>query len=161
MRLSPTRTHRRHPQLHPRQTSNLRPSTGLDQTAKAPRYLPHSIEGQRFVCASPIKESHQSFLEPRPRHPRALCSGFSTPAGAAAAGKLLLNPCRGWTLHHASRAAYGVDLPTTLPPTQCLPSLQTKPVAGLFNGRATQCTHRLRGGPPAQGLVGPASTPPG
>ncbi|APD47709.1 MULTISPECIES: tRNA uridine-5-carboxymethylaminomethyl(34) synthesis enzyme MnmG [unclassified Synechococcus] len=111
-----------------RDNLHLTPVYGGSIDSKGPRYCP-SIEDKIVRFAD--KESHQIFLEPEGRDtPELYVQGFST--GLPERLQLeLLRTLPGLERCIMLRAAYAVDY-DYLPATQCLPSLQTKRVAGLF-----------------------------
>ncbi|MCP9824223.1 tRNA uridine-5-carboxymethylaminomethyl(34) synthesis enzyme MnmG [Synechococcus sp. EJ6-Ellesmere] len=112
-----------------RDNLHLTPIYGGFIDSKGPRYCP-SIEDKivRFVD----KPSHQIFLEPEGRDtPELYIQGFST--GLPERLQLdLLRTLPGLEHCVMLRPAYAVEY-DYLPATQCLPSLMTKRVRGLFS----------------------------
>ncbi len=131
-----------------RDNLHLTPIYGGFIDSKGPRYCP-SIEDKIVRFAE--KDSHQIFLEPEGRDtPELYVQGFST--GLPERLQLdLLRTLPGLEECVMLRPAYAVDY-DYLPATQCLPSLMTRRVAGLF------CAGQLNGTTgyeeaAAQGLV--------
>ncbi|TGG85861.1 MAG: tRNA uridine-5-carboxymethylaminomethyl(34) synthesis enzyme MnmG [Aphanocapsa feldmannii 288cV] len=112
-----------------RDNLHLTPIYGGFIDVKGPRYCP-SIEDKVVRFAD--KASHQIFLEPEGRDtPELYVQGFST--GLPEALQLqLLRTLPGLEQCVMLRAAYAVDY-DYLPASQCLPSLMTKRVRGLFS----------------------------
>ncbi|NJM46468.1 MAG: tRNA uridine-5-carboxymethylaminomethyl(34) synthesis enzyme MnmG [Alkalinema sp. RU_4_3] len=111
-----------------RDNLNLSPVYGGWVDAKGPRYCP-SIEDKIVRFAD--KESHQIFLEPEGRStPEVYVQGFST--GLPERLQLaMLQTLPGLEKCIMLRPAYAVEY-DYLPATQCLPTLMTKKVSGLF-----------------------------
>jgi tRNA uridine 5-carboxymethylaminomethyl modification enzyme len=111
-----------------RENLHLSPVYGGWVDSKGPRYCP-SIEDKIVRFAD--KESHQIFLEPEGRDtPEIYVQGFST--GLPERLQLaMLRSLPGLEKCVMLRPAYAVDY-DYLPATQCLPTLMTKKVAGLF-----------------------------
>ncbi len=112
-----------------RDNLHLTPIYGGFIDSKGPRYCP-SIEDKIVRFAD--KESHQIFLEPEGRDtPELYIQGFST--GLPERLQLeLLRTLPGLQTCVMLRPAYAVEY-DYLPATQCLPSLMTKRVRGLFS----------------------------
>ncbi len=111
-----------------RDNLHLSPVYGGWVDSKGPRYCP-SIEDKIVRFAD--KESHQIFLEPEGRTtPEVYVQGFST--GLPERLQLaMLRSLPGLENCVMLRPAYAVDY-DYLPATQCLPTLMTKKVEGLF-----------------------------
>ncbi|MFM2429922.1 MAG: hypothetical protein RLZZ511_1135 [Cyanobacteriota bacterium] len=111
-----------------RDNLHLSPVYGGWVDSKGPRYCP-SIEDKIVRFAD--KESHQIFLEPEGRDtPEVYVQGFST--GLPERLQLaMLRSLPGLEKCVMLRPAYAVDY-DYLPATQCLPTLMTKKVEGLF-----------------------------
>jgi tRNA uridine 5-carboxymethylaminomethyl modification enzyme len=111
-----------------RDNLKLSPVYGGWVDAKGPRYCP-SIEDKIVRFAD--KESHQIFLEPEGRStPEVYVQGFST--GLPERLQLaMLQTLPGLEKCIMLRPAYAVEY-DYLPATQCLPTLMTKKVSGLF-----------------------------
>jgi tRNA uridine 5-carboxymethylaminomethyl modification enzyme len=111
-----------------RENLHLSPVYGGWVESKGPRYCP-SIEDKIVRFAD--KESHQIFLEPEGRNtPEVYVQGFST--GLPERLQLaMLRSLPGLEKCVMLRPAYAVDY-DYLPATQCLPSLMTKKIDGLF-----------------------------
>jgi tRNA uridine 5-carboxymethylaminomethyl modification enzyme len=111
-----------------RENLHLSPVYGGWVDSKGPRYCP-SIEDKIVRFAD--KESHQIFLEPEGRDtPEIYVQGFST--GLPERLQLaMLRSLPGLEKCVMLRPAYAVDY-DYLPATQCLPTLMTKRVEGLF-----------------------------
>jgi tRNA uridine 5-carboxymethylaminomethyl modification enzyme len=111
-----------------RDNLNLSPVYGGWVDAKGPRYCP-SIEDKIVRFAD--KESHQIFLEPEGRDtPEVYVQGFST--GLPERLQLaMLRSLPGLEQCVMLRPAYAVEY-DYLPATQCLPTLMTKKIQGLF-----------------------------
>jgi tRNA uridine 5-carboxymethylaminomethyl modification enzyme len=111
-----------------RDNLHLSPVYGGWVDSKGPRYCP-SIEDKIVRFAD--KESHQIFLEPEGRDtPEVYVQGFST--GLPERLQLtMLRSLPGLENCVMLRPAYAVDY-DYLPATQCLPTLMTKKVEGLF-----------------------------
>ncbi len=111
-----------------RDNLHLSPVYGGWVDSKGPRYCP-SIEDKIVRFAD--KESHQIFLEPEGRNtPEVYVQGFST--GLPERLQLaMLRSLPGLENCVMLRPAYAVDY-DYLPATQCLPTLMTKKVEGLF-----------------------------
>ncbi len=111
-----------------RDNLHLSPVYGGWVDAKGPRYCP-SIEDKIVRFAD--KESHQIFLEPEGRTtPEVYVQGFST--GLPERLQLaMLQTLPGLENCRMLRPAYAVEY-DYLPATQCLPTLMTKKVSGLF-----------------------------
>ncbi|MEM8543586.1 MAG: tRNA uridine-5-carboxymethylaminomethyl(34) synthesis enzyme MnmG [Cyanobacteria bacterium P01_H01_bin.119] len=111
-----------------RENLHLSPVYGGWVDAKGPRYCP-SIEDKIVRFAD--KDSHQIFIEPEGRDiPELYIQGFST--GLPESLQLaMLRSLPG--LEHCAmlRPAYAVEY-DYLPATQCLPTLMTKRIPGLF-----------------------------
>lgn len=111
-----------------RDNLHLSPIYGGWVDAKGPRYCP-SIEDKIVRFAD--KASHQIFIEPEGRdNPELYIQGFST----GLPEKLQLQLLRSLPgLEHCAmlRPAYAVEY-DYLPATQCLPTMMTKRIAGLF-----------------------------
>ncbi|MBE9030882.1 tRNA uridine-5-carboxymethylaminomethyl(34) synthesis enzyme MnmG, partial [filamentous cyanobacterium LEGE 11480] len=107
---------------------HLSPVYGGWVDSKGPRYCP-SIEDKIVRFAD--KESHQIFLEPEGREiPEIYVQGFST--GLPERLQLaMLRTLPGLEQCTMLRPAYAVDY-DYLPATQCLPTLMTKKINGLF-----------------------------
>ena len=112
-----------------RENLHLTPIYGGFIDSKGPRYCP-SIEDKIVRFAD--KDSHQIFLEPEGRDtPELYIQGFST--GLPERLQLeLLRTLPGLEQCVMLRPAYAVEY-DYLPATQCLPSLMTKRVPGLFS----------------------------
>lgn len=111
-----------------RDNLHLSPVYGGWVEAKGPRYCP-CIEDKIVRFAE--KESHQIFIEPEGReYPELYIQGFSTglPETLQVA---MLQSLPGLENCVMLRPAYAVDY-DYLPATQCLPTLMTKLVEGLF-----------------------------
>jgi tRNA uridine 5-carboxymethylaminomethyl modification enzyme len=131
-----------------RENLHLSPVYGGWVESKGPRYCP-SIEDKIVRFAD--KESHQIFLEPEGRNtPEVYVQGFST--GLPERLQLaMLRSLPGLEKCVMLRPAYAVDY-DYLPATQCLPSLMTKKIDGLFcAGQINGTTGYEEAG--AQGLV--------
>eukprot|EP00238_Polyblepharides_amylifera_P012739 CAMPEP_0196592098 /NCGR_PEP_ID=MMETSP1081-20130531/71736_1 /TAXON_ID=36882 /ORGANISM="Pyramimonas amylifera, Strain CCMP720" /LENGTH=682 /DNA_ID=CAMNT_0041915677 /DNA_START=124 /DNA_END=2172 /DNA_ORIENTATION=- len=104
------------------------PTYGGWVEAKGPRYCP-SIEDK--IVRFKDKESHQIFLEPEGRDtPETYVQGFST--GLPERLQLaMLRTLPGLEQVRMLRPAYAVEY-DFLPAMQCLPSLQTRSIQGLF-----------------------------
>jgi tRNA uridine 5-carboxymethylaminomethyl modification enzyme len=111
-----------------RDNLHLSPVYGGWVDAKGPRYCP-SIEDKIVRFAD--KDSHQIFLEPEGRESSEIyVQGFST--GLPESLQLaMLRSLPGLEQCLMLRPAYAVEY-DYLPATQCLPTLMTKQVAGLF-----------------------------
>jgi tRNA uridine 5-carboxymethylaminomethyl modification enzyme len=111
-----------------RENLHLSPVYGGWVDSKGPRYCP-SIEDKIVRFAD--KESHQIFLEPEGRDtPEIYVQGFST--GLPERLQLaMLQTLPGLEKCVMLRPAYAVDY-DYLPATQCLPTLMTKKIEGLF-----------------------------
>jgi tRNA uridine 5-carboxymethylaminomethyl modification enzyme len=111
-----------------RDNLHLSPVYGGWVDSKGPRYCP-SIEDKIVRFAD--KESHQIFLEPEGREiPEIYVQGFST--GLPEKLQLaMLRSLPGLENCVMLRPAYAVDY-DYLPATQCLPTLMTKKIDGLF-----------------------------
>lgn len=111
-----------------RDNLHLSPVYGGWVESKGPRYCP-SIEDKIVRFAD--KESHQIFLEPEGREiPEIYVQGFST--GLPEKLQLaMLRSLPGLEKCVMLRPAYAVDY-DYLPATQCLPTLMTKQIEGLF-----------------------------
>ncbi len=111
-----------------RDNLHLSPVYGGWVDSKGPRYCP-SIEDKIVRFAD--KESHQIFLEPEGREiPEIYVQGFST--GLPERLQLaMLRSLPGLENCVMLRPAYAVDY-DYLPATQCLPTLMTKKIDGLF-----------------------------
>ena len=111
-----------------RDNLHLSPIYGGWVDAKGPRYCP-SIEDKIVRFAD--KASHQIFIEPEGQdNPELYIQGFST----GLPEKLQLQLLRSLPgLEHCAmlRPAYAVEY-DYLPATQCLPTMMTKRIAGLF-----------------------------
>ena len=107
-----------------------------------PRYCP-SIEDKVVRFAD--REQHQIFLEPEGRNTlEYYCNGISTSLPRDVQEAIIpLIP----GLEHAEimRFGYAVEYDYA-PPVQLRPTLETKPVAGLFFAGSDQRHDRLRGG---------------
>ena len=111
-----------------RDNLELSPVYGGWVDSKGPRYCP-SIEDKVVRFAD--KESHQIFIEPEGRdYPELYIQGFST--GLPESIQIgMLRSLPGLENCTMLRPAYAVDY-DYLPATQCLPTLMTKKVEGLF-----------------------------
>ncbi|TAF49557.1 MAG: tRNA uridine-5-carboxymethylaminomethyl(34) synthesis enzyme MnmG, partial [Oscillatoriales cyanobacterium] len=107
---------------------HLSPVYGGWVDAKGPRYCP-SIEDKIVRFAD--KASHQIFIEPEGREiPELYIQGFSTGLPEALQ-RQMLRSLPGLEACIMLRPAYAVEY-DYLPATQCLPTLMTKQVEGLF-----------------------------
>lgn len=107
---------------------HLSPVYGGWVDAKGPRYCP-SIEDKIVRFAD--KASHQIFIEPEGREiPELYIQGFSTGLPEALQ-RQMLRSLPGLEACIMLRPAYAVEY-DYLPATQCLPTLMTKRVEGLF-----------------------------
>ncbi len=107
---------------------HLSPVYGGWVEAKGPRYCP-CIEDKIVRFAE--KESHQIFIEPEGReYPELYIQGFSTGLPETLQVEML-QTLPGLENCVMLRPAYAVDY-DYLPATQCLPTLMTKKVEGLF-----------------------------
>ncbi|MDX1976436.1 MAG: tRNA uridine-5-carboxymethylaminomethyl(34) synthesis enzyme MnmG [Pseudanabaenaceae cyanobacterium bins.68] len=111
-----------------RENLHLTPVYGGYIDAKGPRYCP-SIEDKIVRFAD--KDSHQIFIEPEGRDiPELYIQGFST--GMPEQIQIqMLRTLPGLENCQVLRPAYAVEY-DYIPATQCLPTLMTKLVAGLF-----------------------------
>ncbi|MGB7485753.1 MAG: tRNA uridine-5-carboxymethylaminomethyl(34) synthesis enzyme MnmG [Phormidesmis sp.] len=111
-----------------RDNLHLSPVYGGWVEAKGPRYCP-CIEDKIVRFAE--KESHQIFIEPEGRdYPELYIQGFSTGLPEALQVEML-RTLPGLENCAMLRPAYAVDY-DYIPATQCLPTLMTKRVEGLF-----------------------------
>jgi len=111
-----------------RDNLELSPVYGGWVESKGPRYCP-SIEDKIVRFAD--KESHQIFIEPEGRdYPELYIQGFSTGLPESIQVEMLRS-LPGLENCTMLRPAYAVDY-DYLPATQCLPTLMTKKVEGLF-----------------------------
>ncbi len=111
-----------------RDNLHLSPVYGGWVEAKGPRYCP-CIEDKIVRFAE--KESHQIFIEPEGRdYPELYIQGFSTGLPEALQVEML-HTLPGLENCTMLRPAYAVDY-DYIPATQCLPTLMTKRVEGLF-----------------------------
>jgi len=111
-----------------RDNLHLSPVYGGWVEAKGPRYCP-CIEDKIVRFAE--KESHQIFIEPEGRdYPELYIQGFSTGLPEALQVEML-HTLPGLENCAMLRPAYAVDY-DYIPATQCLPTLMTKRVEGLF-----------------------------
>ncbi len=111
-----------------RDNLHLSPVYGGWVESKGPRYCP-CIEDKIVRFAE--KESHQLFIEPEGRdYPELYIQGFSTGLPETLQVEML-KTLPGFENCTMLRPAYAVDY-DYIPATQCLPTLMTKKVEGLF-----------------------------